>query len=98
MSSSISLLGLLGTGLPVCMEENFRSCDGVQNGDRAECSWAWLLLEGFLRAQVQGEIMSFSSLLGIVMATVRVDEVMLFSPFLVIMMVKVVMMGAAGIY
>lgn len=33
-----------------------------------------------MRAQVQGEIMSFSSVLGIMMVAMRMDEVMLFIP------------------
>lgn len=48
-----------------------------------------------MSAQVQGEIMSFSSVLGIMMVSMRMDEVMRFTPLLVIMMAKVSMMGAA---
>lgn len=42
--------------------------------------------------------MSFSSVLGIMMVSMRMNEVMLFTPFLAIMMAKVAMMGATCAY
>lgn len=99
MSSSILLPGELGAGLSVgCMEGNSRNSAGIQSSGRAEHSCAWFPREGLMMAEVQGEIMSFSSVRGLMMVSMRMDEVMLFTPWLVIMMLKVVVLRAPGLH
>lgn len=48
-----------------------------------------------MMAEVQGEVMSFNSVLGTVRLSMRADEVMLFTPCLAMTMLKVAMLTAA---
>lgn len=94
-----SSIGLPGAGLSVgCVEGSSWNSAGIQSSGRAEHSCAWFLWEGLMMAEVQGEIMSFNSVRGLMMVSMRMDEVMLFTPWLVILMLKVVMLREPGLH
>lgn len=51
-----------------------------------------------MMAEIQGEIMSFTSVLGLMMVSMGTNELMVFTPCLLIMMLKVLRLKVPGLY